>query len=113
MFYEPTNQDTIELTPASRKPEEQNSVDEQTAKMILYHYESCFFSARVKRAIEILKLKIKLKDILETPEYGKELLEGGGSSMVPCLYFEDHPNSKGKFMYESSDIVEYLGRKFS
>ena len=41
-----------------------------------------------------------------------ELIRGGGKSQVPCLRI-DHPGGTTQWMYESTDIIAYLRRRFA
>lgn len=94
-----------------RSAEAQQLVDAHTADLALYHYESCMFCARVRKAIAGLNLKIELRDILRDTNHRQALQLGGGRTTVPCLRIglgED-----GKWMYESADIIAYLARRFS
>ena len=91
---------------------EQIEVDKKTAKMSLYHYEGCFFCFGVREAIEALNLKIELRDVRKERYRADELLEGGGSSTVPCLRRENAKTSCDEWLYESSDIVDFLKAEF-
>ena len=53
MFYESEKKNAIDLCTPKRNKEEQSLVDSETSKMALYHYEGCFFSGKVKKAIAI------------------------------------------------------------
>ncbi|MBK6658456.1 MAG: glutaredoxin [Proteobacteria bacterium] len=98
------------LTAVERSPEEQRQVDLQTAELALYHYDSCMFCARVRKAIAGLNLKIELRDVLRDAGHRRELEQGGGRSTVPCLRIG--LGKDGKWMYESADIIAYLAKRF-
>ena len=70
--------------------------------LVLYKSDSCFFCLRVFRAIESLGIPVELRDIRQSSEVRRELVELGGKPQVPCLSVNGRP------MYESSDIVTYL-----
>lgn len=98
-------------TPIERTPEAQAEVDEACRKLALYHFQSCPFCIRVRGQIDRLALPIELRDIQREPEYRRELVAGGGRSMVPCLRIE-HDDGQIEWMYESADINRYLARRF-
>lgn len=94
-----------------RDPETQQLVDEKTKGLALYHYASCWFSAKVRNVIGQLDLDIEMRDILQDPANRQTLIEQGGSSTVPCLRI-DNPNGTTRWMYESADICDYLREQF-
>ena len=94
-----------------RSIEEQQALDKQTNHLKLYHYASCWFCAKVRRVIDELQLKVELKDILREPRNRQTLIEQGGSSTVPCLRIE-HDDGNVQWMYESTDICNYLLERF-
>ena len=85
MFYDSNHNKSIDLSSPNRSAAEQSEVDTLTAAMALYHYDGCFFSAKVRKAIAVLKLKIELRDILANTKHGEILLKHGGKITVPCL----------------------------
>lgn len=99
-----------ELAAVERSPEVQHKVDMETAKLALYHYESCMFCARVRKAIGTLNLKIELRDVMRDAKHRRDLVEGGGSTTVPCLRIG--PGKDGQWLYESADIIAYLAKRF-
>tara|TARA_B100000579_G_scaffold410347_1_gene400166 strand:- start:433 stop:774 length:342 start_codon:yes stop_codon:yes gene_type:complete len=112
MFYETNQNKSIDLSTPNRSSAEQSEIDTQTALMALYHYEGCYFSAKVKKAIAVLKLKIELRDILANTKHGEILLRHGGKTTVPCLYLEKTNTTPELWMYESDDIIQYLKERF-
>ena len=112
MFYESNQTKTLDLSSPIRSAAEQEKVDTQTGGMALYHYDGCYFSAKVKKAIAVLKLKIEFRDILTDTKHGEMLLKHGGKTTVPCLYLEKTCNSPETWMYESDDIIRYLKERF-
>jgi len=72
----------------------------------LYQYDSCPFCARVRRYLAEAGIDMPMKDTLRDPAARQELIEGGGSSMVPCLRIER--DGAVRWMYESLDIIAYL-----
>ena len=72
----------------------------------LYQYDSCPYCARVKRYLAEAGLAIDMKDTLRDAEARRELVAGGGSSMVPCLRIDRDGDTR--WLYESLDIIAYL-----
>ena len=112
MFYESNHNKSIDLSSPNRSAAEQSEVDTLTATMALYHYDGCYFSAKVRKAIAVLKLKIELRDILVNTKHGEILLKHGGKTTVPCLYLEKNSERPETWMYESDDIIRYLKERF-
>ena len=98
--------------PVERSAAEQQSIDAQTAKLNLYHYDSCPFCARVRNHIDQLSLNIDYKNIQLEPKNRDDLIAGGGRPTVPCLRIEQEDGS-AQWMYESSDIMAYLSQRFA
>ena len=76
--------------------------------LTLYVKTGCGFCAKVLRAGEELGLTFKLKNIND-PGVAEELIARGGKRQMPYLVDEE----RGKEMYESDDIVEYLHQTFT
>ena len=112
MFYDQNTQSQSTLKPVSRTSEEQAKVDDETSEMALYHYDSCFFCARVRKVIELLQLKIEFRNIMEHQSHALDLLGKGGSGTVPCLHQENPGPGIEQWMYESADIISYLRQRF-
>jgi len=74
--------------------------------LVLYVSPGCPFCVRVQLAIAQLGLSIERRNTLFSPGARRELIEGGGSGMVPCLRIRDDAGTR--WMYESEDIVRYL-----
>ena len=74
--------------------------------MILYHFESCPYCAKVRNAVSELDVALDMRDTRENDAYKEELLELTGRTQVPCLVID------GKPMYESDDIFNYLKENF-
>ncbi len=100
-----------DLATVERSAAAQQWVDSQTADLALYHYESCMFCARVRKAIVGLNLKIELRDVLRDGNHRQALEQGGGRTTVPCLRIG--LGKDGRWMYESADIIAYLAGRFS
>jgi len=99
-----------DVTAVERSAEEQQKIDMETADLALYHYDSCMYCARVRKAISRLNLKIELRDVMREAKHRRDLEQCGGSTTVPCLRIGLGEN--GKWMYESADIIAYLAKRF-
>lgn len=95
----------------TRPPEQQRLVDQSTEKLKLYQFEACPFCVKVRREVRRLGLNIEMRDVRTNPSFAKELNEGGGQYQVPCLRIEQDAGQV-QWMYESSDIIQYLNDRF-
>jgi len=97
-------------TKVSRPADAQAEVGDAAQHLVLYHFPTCPYCLRVRRAIDRLDLPIRLRDINRDPEARRELIAGGGRPTVPCLRIDGDGTST--WMYESNDIVRYLEDRF-
>lgn len=74
--------------------------------LILYHFESCPYCAKVRKVVAELDIDLEMRDTRENDAYREELVELTGRTQVPCLVID------GKPMHESDDIVDYLRKNF-
>ncbi len=89
---------------------EQNKIDEQTKQLSLYQYAACPFCVKVRRALVRQGLDIQLIDAKQ--DENKQLLASeGGKVQVPCLRIEQ--DNEVKWLYESSEIINYLDKRFA
>ena len=95
-----------------RTPQQQAAVDSKVAGLVLYHYRACPFCVKVRREMRRQGLSIELRDVKRSPAAREELLAGGGKLKVPCLRISD-ATSQAEWMFESSDIIEYLKQRIS
>ncbi|WP_427979392.1 glutaredoxin family protein [Agarivorans sp.] len=95
---------------APKKPRlsiaEQQEINRKTQGLQLYQLAACPFCVKVRRAMRRNSISIELRDIKAQPEYLDELVSQGGSRKVPCLRIEQA--DKVEWLYESSDIINYL-----
>ncbi len=76
--------------------------------LILYHFESCPYCEKVRRAIRELKVPaVEYRNIMDEPARRDELIEMNGTRQVPCLVVDGRP------MLESDEIVAFLKRNFA
>jgi len=101
-----------EPKPIKRPKEEQQELNVHTKKLSLYHYQTCPFCIKVRRTIKRLALSIETFDTLQDSQQRDALINGGGQMKVPCLKIEND-NGTTTWMYESSDIVDYLHKRFA
>lgn len=93
-----------------RSPEKQRAADQASRHLVLYHFRTCAYCLRTRRAIDRLNIGIARRDIhLDTTAYD-ELMAGGGRQTVPCLRIDD--GAEHTWLYESGDIVRYLEQRF-
>ena len=97
--------------PIQREVSQQAKVDQETQSLKLYHFEGCPFCLKVRREIRRLGLSVELRDIKKDIQFKEELLKGGGEYQVPCLRIATSDGSI-KWMYESSEINQYLRSRF-
>lgn len=110
-FLNLLNQFTLP-SPLNRSTIEQLKIDQETSKLVLYHFPGCPFCIKVRREIHRLNLKIELRDAQNIPEYRQELQAQGGMLQTPCLKIL-HTDGRTQWMYESLDINHYLRSRFA
>lgn len=77
---------------------------------VLYQFASCPYCRRVRQFLADAGIEMEMRDTLLDPEARRELIEGGGDSMVPCLRIER--DGEVHWLYESLDIIDYLRRYY-
>ncbi len=95
-----------------RDPKAQQRIDEQTKSLTLYHFPTCPFCIKTRRAIKRLSLSIETRDTVKHAGNRQELLNGGGEIKVPCLRISKQDGSE-EWLYESGQIIKYLQDNFS
>ena len=72
-------------------------------KLELYKKDTCPYCRRVMSHIEQSgRTDVEYRDILESEENRRRLVEVGGKQQVPCLFIDGDP------LYESMDIINWL-----
>ncbi|MDO6527152.1 glutaredoxin family protein [Motilimonas sp. 1_MG-2023] len=94
-----------------RSPVAQTEIDSRTAKMSLYQFNACPFCVKVRRQMKRLSVNIECRDAQNDPQHKADLLAGGGRVKVPCLRIDE--KGETRWLYESSDIVDYLNKEFA
>ena len=79
----------------------------------LFKSDTCGFCFRVRAYVDQLGMELPLRDVHADAEAFRELLQGGGKSTVPCLRIERSTDTgiQVEWMYESLDIMRYLGER--
>ena len=90
----------------------QQAVDARTQQMTLYHFPTCPFCLKARRAMQRLSLNIELRNAQHDPVHRQALLAGGGKIQTPCLRITD-AQGQDVWLYESRDIIAYLEREFA
>ena len=98
--------------PVQRSAEIQKGIDEQTQNMALYQFQQCPFCVKTRRQIRRLALNIESRDARNDPQWNQELINDGGKYQVPCLKITAADGSV-HWMYESTEINQYLDEKFA
>ena len=93
-----------------RTESDQEKINEEVKSIKLYQFYACPFCIKTRRAIKRLNLPIETRNA-QSGQYRAELLAGGGEVKVPCLKIETDEGVQ--WMYESTDIIQYLEKRFS
>ncbi|WP_111638259.1 glutathione S-transferase N-terminal domain-containing protein [Marinomonas shanghaiensis] len=94
-----------------RTPETQQQVNTEVQDLTLYQFFACPFCIKTRRAMHKLNLPIEKRSASEGSPHRETLLQGGGKVKVPCLRIEQ--DGKVEWMYESSQIISYLEKRFA
>lgn len=94
-----------------RTEQSQQQVEKELKQLSIYQFQLCPFCIKTRRAMHRLNLPIQLLDAKGDSQARQELLDQGGKVTVPCLRIES--NKGTQWMYESTDIINYLQNRFS
>jgi glutaredoxin len=97
--------------PQKRSPQGQATVNKEAAALALYQFHACPFCVKTRRAMHRLNVPMALHDAKADPQAREQLLAGGGKVKVPCLRIEEAGGTR--WMYESSEIIAYLEKRFA
>jgi glutaredoxin len=92
-----------------RSSDAKAALKDETSGLFLYEFYACPFCIKTRRAIHRLNIDVSTRDIRKHQAYYQEL-EAQGSTQVPCLKIEQ--DNAVKWLYESSDIINYLNSRF-
>jgi len=96
--------------PMKRSEADQAAVQAKAKDLALYQLYACPFCLKTRRAMHRLNGDIEKRDIKHLQN--REALETqGGRVKVPCLRIGEGENAQ--WLYESSDIIQYLDGLFS
>jgi glutaredoxin len=89
-------------------------VDQQCKLLVLYHYKTCPFCAKVRQETARLSLNIERIDAQPEGRDRQALIEQGGFAKVPCLKITDGAGQSqtSEWLYESDKIIAYLRGRF-
>lgn len=91
--------------------EKRAELDAATASMALYQFKLCPFCVKTRRTMRRLGLDIELRDARNDPKWNADIVEQGGKYQVPCLRIVDD-KGEVEWMYESTEINDYLAQRF-
>jgi|TARA_B110000902_G_C14249495_1_gene565552 glutaredoxin len=97
-------------TKLKRTSQAQQQVETELEKISLYQFFACPFCIKTRRAMYKLNLPIVKRNASQGSPYRDELLEGGGRVQTPCLRIEK--DDAVEWLYESSEIIRYLEKRF-
>ena len=80
-------------------------------QLALYYHPLCPYCVRVLMALRDLDPPLTLHNVITSPTRRRELIVGGGRGTVPCLRI-DEADAPSRWMYESTDIIDYLRERF-
>ncbi len=98
--------------PVTRDEKAQAKVDADCRTLTLYQFATCPFCIKVKKEVHRLALPIGMANVQKDEQARMDLEHGGGRVKVPCLKIE-HEDGRTEWMYESSDINNYLRERFA
>ncbi len=78
--------------------------------LALYHFETCPFCHRVRRAAQRLGIELELLDIFADDQHLHDLTAATGRRTVPVLRIQERDTYR--WLPESTDIIEYLESRF-
>ena len=90
---------------------EQEQVEKELGNLSIYQFQLCPFCIKTRRNLYRLNLPIKYRDAMNDSHSRQELLEQGGKIQVPCLRISN--NDKTTWMDESTEIINYLNKRFA
>lgn len=95
----------------ARNEQQQERVQQALQGLTLYQLFACPFCIKTRRALHRLNVSVDIKDIGQDSESRSTLETQAGRVQVPCLSIEE--NNETKWMYESSDIIQYIEKRIS
>jgi glutaredoxin len=93
-----------------RTADAQLQVEIELEKLSLFQFFACPFCIKTRRAMYKLNLPIVKRNASQGSPFRDELLQGGGKVQTPCLRIEKENGVE--WLYESSEIITYLEKRF-
>ena len=90
----------------------QTKIDSETKNWQMFQLTACPFCVKVRREMVRLSITIPFREVAKDPKAQEELMAGGKQDQVPCLMIPATANEPARWIYESSDIIEFLQKKF-
>lgn len=94
-----------------RTKEDQQQLEKELQELTLYQFFACPFCIKTRRAMYKMNLPIVKRNASKGSPYRDELLQGGGKIQTPCLRIESATGTT--WLYESSEIIDYLRQRFA
>lgn len=94
-----------------RSTEQQTNVEAELVNLSLYQFYACPFCVKTRRTLHRLNLPMQTRNASIGSDHRQDLLTGGGMVKVPCLRIEQ--DREVKWLYESSEIIQYLNQRFT
>lgn len=93
-----------------RTEEAQQKFEKDLQELTLYQFFACPFCIKTRRAMYKMNLPIRKRNASKGSQHRDELLQGGGKIQTPCLRIESATGTT--WLYESSEIIDYLRQRF-
>jgi glutaredoxin len=93
-----------------RTAQAQQKIEAELEKLSLFQFFACPFCIKTRRAMHKLNLPIVKRNASQGSPFRDELLQGGGKVQTPCLRIEKEDSVE--WLYESSEIITYLEKRF-
>ncbi len=94
-----------------RVEEAQQKIEKDLQQLTLYQFFACPFCIKTRRAMYKMNLPIRKRNASKGSPHRDELLQGGGKIQTPCLRIESATGTT--WLYESSEIIDYLRQRFT
>jgi glutaredoxin len=94
-----------------RSEQAQQKVEQELKSLSLYQFFGCPFCIKTRRAMYKMNLPIEKRSVSKGSPFRQELEQGGGKVQTPCLRIENEGGST--WLYDSSEIIKYLQKRFA
>jgi glutaredoxin len=89
----------------------QAQVNQDCAKMALYHFKTCPFCIKVRKEMHRLALPVEKRDAQHNAQNKADLMQGSGRDQVPCLKVTG-ADGQVQWIKDSGAIISYLNQRF-